>query len=77
LVVYEEDHCEVEDKKCKHQNTVAVADEYLELRKGTKTSVNHLSLRERNEVPNTSPTLGWMEKITRATSSVFLKIYPC
>lgn len=75
MVVYEEDRCEVEDEKHKHRSTVAVVDDYPELRKGTKISANHLSLRERNEDPNMPPTCSWMEKITTATSSLFLEIY--
>lgn len=77
MIVHEEDGCEVEDEKHKHQSTVAVADDYPELRKGTKISVKHLSLRESNEVTNMPPMGSWMEKITRATSSLFLEIYAC
>lgn len=41
MVVYEDD-CEIEDEKHKHQSTVAVVDDYLEMRKGTKISANHV-----------------------------------
>lgn len=40
----------------KHQSTAAVADEYLEMREGTKISAKHLSLRERNKIAKRTPT---------------------
>lgn len=55
MVVYEDD-CEIEDEKHKHQSTVAVVDDYLEMRKGTKISANHVFLRERSKIANMPPT---------------------